>query len=399
MNGWKYKARTLDGSTRRGIIQAATWDEANRVLVARKLIPEQVRPAPVDQSFRLRRSPRRKALVIATRQFATLIRSGVPLVLTLEILDSLTEDSLLADTIDIVRKEVESGQSLANSLRNHPHVFSPIYVNMVEAGEQGGHLEEALARLADYMESAQQLRDRIRGAMIYPAVVLFVALVTFVIMLLYVVPTFEGLFAASGVELPLATALMVQASDFVVAHWLFILVGALAAILALRAFHDSGIGRRVMDALLLRVPVLGTLARKAAVARFTRTMASTLRSGVRLLDALPIAARSTDNAVLERAIIRTQSHIEQGQDVSRSLAATGVLPKLVARMVQVGEESGRLDEMFGKVADFFESEVQNEVEGLARALEPALVVVVGIVLGAMVITMYLPIFSMMSVGV
>ncbi|HUG42013.1 MAG TPA: type II secretion system F family protein [Longimicrobiales bacterium] len=398
MSGWDYRARTYEGTPRRGVIQAATWEEANRVLVARKLIPERVKPARKDQSFRLRRSPGMKALVLFTRQFATLVRSAIPLVLTLDILQSLTDDEVLGDALGALRVDVEGGVTLAEAMRNRPRVFSPIYVNMVDAGERGGSLDQALLRLADYMERAQALRQRIRGAMIYPAVVLLVALATFVVMLLYVVPTFKGLFAASGVALPLPTLMLVRASESLAVSWVPISLAILAGTLVLLMYNDSDHGRRWTDALLLRLPILGPLIRKSAVSRFTRTTASMLKSGVSLLDTLPAAARTTDNIVLQRAIERSQSHIEQGESVHRALAETRVLPKLVARMVQVGEESGRLDEMFEKVSEFYESEVEMQVEALVKALEPALVVVVGLILGVMVITMYLPIFQIMSLG-
>lgn len=398
MNGWEYRARTYDGITRKGVLQAATWEEANRVLVARKLIPERVKPAKQDRSFRLRRKPREKALVVFTRQFATLIHSAVPILLSLDILQSLTDDDVLVDAVGALRSDVNSGLSVADAMRNHPSVFAPIYVNMVDAGEQGGHLDDALIRLADYMERTQVVRQRVRGAMIYPAVVMVVALLTLVVMLVYVVPTFQGLFMASGIQLPLPTLMLVRASEAVIAHWPLILVGSLTTLLVLMAIHDSAAGRRAWDGVILRLPIIGTLARKAAVARFTRTTASMLKSGVALLDTIPPAARTTNNAVLERAIESAGTHVEQGETVHRSLAHTRVLPPLVARMVQVGEESGRLDEMFAKVADFYEAEVDAQVDGLMKALEPALVVFIGVVLGLLVITMYLPVFEVMSLG-
>lgn len=398
MSGWEYRARTFDGTRRRGVIQAATWEEANRALVARKLIPERVRPGRKDQSFRLRRSPQEKALVVFTRQFATMIRSGVPLVLSLEILESLTDDTVLADALGALRRDVEAGQTMADAMRSHPRVFTPIFINMVEAGEEGAHLDIALTRLADYVERTATLRQRIRGTMIYPSVVLLVALATLAVMLVYVVPTFQGLFSASGLELPMPTLLLVRASNAVVADWLYFVLGTLGGTLALLVVFDSKAGRRLLDGLVLRTPVVGTLTRKAAVSRFARTMASMLSSGVNLLEALPAAARTTNNGVLISAIQRAQGQIQQGQPIHQALARTRVLPRLMARMVQVGEESGQLDEMFDKVADFYDAEVEMQAEGLMKALEPALVVLVGVILGVMVVTMYLPIFEVMSLG-
>ena len=398
MSGWEYRARTIDGTRRRGVIQAATWEEANRALAARKLIPERVRPARKDKSFRLRRSPQEQALVIFTRQFATMTRSGVPIVLSLEILESLTDDTVLADALAAVRRDVEAGQTLADAMRSHPKVFTPIFINMVEAGEEGAHLDMGLVRLADYMERTAALRQRMRGAMIYPSVVLLVGLTTLVVMLVYVVPTFQGLFSASGLELPLPTLLLVRASNTIVADWLYFVLGALGGTLAVLALLDSKAGRRLLDAAVLRTPVIGTLTRKAAVSRFARTMASMLSSGVNLVEAFPAAARTTNNGVIIRAIQRAQSEIQQGETVHQALARTRVLPKLVARMVQVGEESGRLDEMFDKVADFYDADVEMQADGLMKALEPALVALVGLILGAMVVTMYLPIFEVMTVN-
>jgi type IV pilus assembly protein PilC len=397
--GWKYRARTPDGETRTGLLQAVSEDDARRALVRDKLIPEWVKPAPLDRSFRLRRRPNVQALAIFTRQLATLVDAAVPLVASLEIAQGLTEDRTLGIAIRQVSVDIQAGSTLADAMRRHPRVFSHVYVSMVEAGELGGELDQILLRLADYLEKSQELSSRIKTALIYPAVILFVAVAAVAIMLAFIVPTFEEMFATAGLTLPYPTLVLVGVSEFLVQTWLFLVVGALALFLLIRQLYETAAIRRVADALALRLPLFGGIVRKAAVARFSRTVSSLLSSGVNLLDALEAAARGAGNARIEQGIVSSRKRIEAGQGISGPLSASGVLPNLVARMVQVGEESGRLDDMLDKVAVFFEDEVDSAVERLMKSLEPGLVVFVGAILGAMVVAMYLPIFqALTSVG-
>lgn len=393
MNGFRFKAHTPDGKTYTGVIQATTAEEAQRMLARQKLIPDQVKPEPLDRSLRLRRTPSARALVQFARQFATLIESAVPLLLSLEILQDLTDDHPLRDAVGAVTRAVSDGSTLTDALRRHPRVFSDIFVNVVEAGEQGGTLDTSLNRLADYMERSLEVQDRVRGAMMYPLIIVLVAVGSVAALLTLVVPTFEGMFAASGLELPFATQILVETSRFVGSNVLFIVLGVLLLTLFLKTLYDTSGGRRLAHRILLATPVFGPLTRKVAVARVSRTMASLLASGVSILDALVAGSRTAGNAQIETAMLKARERVAMGFSVSDALATYRVLPSLVSRMVGVGEQTGRLDAMFAKVADFYEREVDADVEGMLKALEPALVVMVGVVLGGMVVAMYLPIFD------
>ena len=395
-SGWKYRARTPEGEVRMGVVQALSVEDAMQALVRAKLIPEWVKPARRDEHFRLRRRANTKALAIFARQFATLIDAGVPLVLSLEVVEDLTDDRTLKAALAQVRADVQKGFTLADAMRRHPRVFSEIFVNMVDAGEQGGVLDEILRRLATHLEKSQAVASRVRTALVYPAIVLGVTALAIGILLTFVVPTFETMFAVAGLSLPYPTLVLVRASEFVHTYGLFLVVGLLLVILLVRQVYDTGLGRRFLDGLVLRVPVFGGLVRKSAVARFARTLSSLFSAGVNVLDAIEASARTTGNAVLERRIVQAKDAIAAGHGLSAPLAATGVLPSLLARMVRVGEETGRLDHMLEKVADFYETEVDAAVQGLLKAMEPAFVVVLGIGLGAIVVAMYLPIFDALT---
>jgi type IV pilus assembly protein PilC len=266
----------------------------------------------------------------------------------------------------------------------------------VDAGEQGGVLDTILLRLATHLEKSQMVAGRVQTALIYPAIILLVSALAVGILLTFVVPTFQQMFAAANLSLPYPTLVIVRLSAYVRENWPFLSIGALLSILIVRQFYDTGFGRRILDALVLRLPLFGPVIRKAAVARFARTLASLFAAGVNVLDALEVTARTTGNVVLERGIVRSRDAIAAGHGISGPLAATGVLPGLVARMVRVGEETGRLDSMLEKVADFYEAEVDAAVEGLLKAMEPAFVVFLGLGLGAMVVSMYLPIFDALT---
>ncbi len=393
MNGWLFKAHTPQGKVHQGVIQATSIAEVERTLARQKLIPDRIRPAPTDRSFQLRRKPSRRAMVQFARQFATLISAAVPLVLSLEILQGLSDDTPLRRALEKVTGDIQAGSTLADALRRHPKVFSDIFVAMVDAGEQGGSLDVALLRVAEYMERAQEVNERMRGAMIYPTVIVLVAIGAVVALLTFVVPTFQSMFESSGMALPYPTLVLVDTSHFIARNIRYIVVATLFLVLVLKGLYDTRVGKRVAHRMALHLPVMGSLIRKSSVARFSRTIASLLGSGVSILEALEAASRTTGNVVIERAVMQARDGVEQGMGISGPLSVSRVLPPLVSRMVNVGEQTGRLDEMFAKVADFYEHEVDAAVEGLLKALEPALVVVVGVVLGGMVVAMYLPIFD------
>ena len=393
MSGYRFRAHTADGKNYQGVIQATSVDEVKRALARQKLIADHIRAEPLDRSLQLRRTPDPRALVQFARQFATLVEAAVPLLLSLEILQGLTEDRPLRQALMAVTADVHGGSTLADALRRHPRVFSGIMVSIIDAGEQGGSLDVSLVRLADYLERAQEVRDRVRAAMIYPGVIASVAVGAIVALLVLVVPTFESMFAASGMELPYPTLVLVGTSRFLADQWALLLVACLFTVLAARALYDLDRGRRAVHRLALALPVTGPLVQRVAVARFARTIGSLLASGVSILDAMSAAARTSGNMVVEDALLRSRESIAAGFGISSPMAAEDALPPLVSKMVSVGEQTGRLDDMFNKVADFYEREVDSAVDGLLKALEPVLVVVVGVVLGGMVVAMYLPIFD------
>lgn len=395
--GWRFAARDVDGRRLTGIVEVGSEQEARRLLAQQGLTPvslEAAVPEPLPPRVRGTVDPR--ALAIFTRQFATLVDAALPLLTAVEMLADLTDDRTLWAALRRVARDINGGSSLSDALRAHPRVFPPIYVNMVEAGELGGTLSESLERVAAYMEASQALRERLRGAMIYPALVLVVAALAVGAILTMVVPVFADLFQAEGVELPMSTAFLVAASDVARGWWIPILVGTGTVFLLLRQLALTEGGRRWVDYLVLRVPVVGDLARKASVARFTRAMASMLHSGVMLSDVLLASARIAGNTEVEAAVMDARAAIHAGSDLATPLGRSPVLPPLLAQMVKVGEESGRLEEMVDKVADFFEMEVRAAVDGAMKALEPALIVVLGVVLGGIVAAMYTPVFDLMT---
>lgn len=366
-----------------------------RSLVRGKLIPEWVKPARAEP-FRLGRRAKPKSLVLFTRQFATMIDAAMPLMQSLEVAEELTDDKALRKALGQVSIDVQQGLSLADALRRHPKVFTEIFVNMVEAGEQGGVLEKVLERLAAYLEKAHLLAARVKGAMIYPTIILVVAIASAGVMLTFVVPTFQEMFAAGGIALPYPTQVLVNLSEFLRGNWLALLVGTALSAVGLRQAYGTQPGRAVGDAISLKLPVLGDLIRKTAVARFCQSMGSLLSSGLNFIDAFVASAGTTGNVVIENAILSCRHAIEGGQGISEPLAASGQMPNLVSRMIQVGEATGRLDEMFDKVAGFYEDEVETATEALMKALEPAFILIVGVILGGMVVALYLPIFTALT---
>jgi type IV pilus assembly protein PilC len=379
------------------VLQAVTAEDATRALVQNRLIPEWVKPAPKTWggiSIRGRAKP--LAMAFFARQFATLVDAAVPLVHSLEICQDLSEDRRLKKALNQVIIDVQAGRSLADAMKEHPHVFSDIFVNMVEAGEQGGVLDSIMNRLAVYLEKSVALVGKVKTALVYPAIILFVAFASAAVMLAFVVPTFQTMFASGGLTLPYPTQVLINMSEYLQSNWLILLGAVIGGSIFLRQIYGTSSGRFFFDSLFLRIPVLGDLIRKAAVARFAQSMASLLTSGANLIDALIASAGTAGNVVLQRALLRTRPAIEAGQGISKPLSESGTIPRLVSRMVEVGEQTGHLDEMFEKIALFYEGEVDTAVERLMKAMEPALIVVVGFILGGMVVALYLPIFEALT---
>jgi type IV pilus assembly protein PilC len=396
VNGWSYRAHTVDGWVREGVLQALNAEEATRALVQNRLIPEWVKPAPKQRRGSLRGRAKPLALALFARQFSTLVDAAVPLVHSLEICQDLTDDRRLKNALGQVIIDVQAGRSLADAMKEHPNVFNNIFTNMVEAGEQGGVLDSILARLATYLEKSQALVSKVKTALVYPAIIFFVAIGSAAVMLAFVVPTFQKMFASGGLTLPYPTQVLVNMSEFLQANWLYLIVGIIAGSIVFRRLYGTESGRLFFDNLFLRIPVLGDLIKKAAVARFAQSMASLLVAGSNLIDSLISSAATAGNVVIEKGLLRTRAAIESGQGISKPLAETGTMPRLVSKMVEVGEQTGHLDGMFEKVAHFYEGEVDTAVERLMKALEPALIVVVGFILGGMVVALYLPIFEALT---
>jgi type IV pilus assembly protein PilC len=393
---YTYSARTVGGELRRDQIEVPSREDVVSFLRAQKLIPVSIREKPKGIPMPLGKRLKNRDLVIVTRQFATMINAGLPLVQALDILVKQTDSKILQSTLEGVLHDVESGNTLADALRQHPKVFSPLYVNMVAAGETGGILDTILLRLSVFLEKNEALARKVKGAMIYPGVISFVAVSAIVVLLLFVIPTFQSMFASFNQQLPLPTRVVIGMSAILQAWWWAMLAGAGGAAFLFRRWLATPGGRLTFDRLMLRVPILGNLARKSAVARFTRTLGTLLSSGVAILDGLEITARTSGNRVIHDAIMKSRSSIAGGESISQPLRQSGVFPPMVTQMINVGEETGDLDGMLTKVADFYDDEVDVAVESLLKAMEPAMIVILGTVVGGMIVAMYLPIFGMIN---
>jgi len=337
-----------------------------------------------------------KDLAVFTRQFSVMIEAGLPLVQSLEILATQQVNKGFANVLSGVRSSVESGSTLANALREYPRVFDPLFTNMVEAGEAGGILDAIFQRLSGYIEKAVKLKAAVKSALIYPTSVMVIAFGVIFLLLWKVVPIFATLFAGMGVEMPLPTRIVIGLSHFVGSFAWLMGLGVGVFVYLLRRYYRTAQGRLVIDSLILRLPVLGNVMRKIAVARFTRTLGTLLSSGVPMLEAMDITARTSGNAVVENAILSVRKAVETGSTVVDPLRESGVFPNMVVQMVGVGEHTGGLDNMLGKIADFYEDEVDVAVADLLAAMEPMIILFLGLVVGGIVISMYLPLFSLIG---
>jgi type IV pilus assembly protein PilC len=399
MATFAYSGRTRQGRTVTGERIAETMDGAVAALRREQILVTQISPlkeAAPKAAKPSGKSVSAKNLAVFTRQFSVMIDAGLPLVQCLEILGTQEEDKNFASVILATRTDVESGASLADAMKKHPKAFDPLFTNMIAAGEAGGILDTILKRLATYIEKAVKLRGQVKSAMIYPIAVIVIAVVVVGVILWKVIPTFANLFAGLGAELPLPTRIVIAASNGLVRFMPFVLVGIGAAVFGFRAYYNSTNGRRVIDAITLKLPVLGQLMRKIAVARFCRTLSTLLASGVSILEALDITARTAGNAIIEEAIMTTRKSIERGETIAAPLKETNVFPSMVVQMISVGEATGALDTMLGKIAEFYEEEVDTAVAGLLTLLEPIMIFFLGVVVGGIVIAMYMPIFDLIS---
>jgi len=400
MATFTYSGRTRQGQTVSGERVADTMDGAVAALRREQILVTQINPvkeaAKAAAAKPGGKKVKAKSLAVFTRQFSVMIDAGLPLVQCLEILGTQEEDKHFSSVILATRGDVEGGASLADAMKKHPKTFDPLFTNMIAAGEAGGILDTILKRLATYIEKTVKLKSQVQSAMIYPIAVIVIAALVVGVILWKVIPTFANLFAGLGAELPLPTRIVIALSNGLVRFMPFVLVGIGAFVFAFRSYYASPNGRKVIDAGVLRMPILGSLMRKIAVSRFCRTLSTLLASGVSILEALDITARTAGNAIVEEAILTTRKSIERGETIAQPLKETNVFPSMVVQMISVGEATGALDTMLSKIADFYEEEVDIAVAGLLTLLEPVMIFFLGTVVGGIVIAMYLPIFDLIS---
>ena len=389
-----WEGKTRQGESRAGTMEAPSADVVIERLKAQQIQASRVKKKPVEIHIKIGTGIKTKEVVVFTRQFATMIDAGLPLVQCLEILGSQQVNVHFQKVIMSVKGEVESGSTLADALNRHPKVFDELYVNLVSAGEVGGILDTILNRLATYMEKNLKLKRQVKGAMVYPSVVLLVAGAVTGILLVWVIPIFEKMFRDFGGTLPAPTQFVIDLSNGLRANLLVAVIAIVALFIVYKAIGRTAKGRLVYDTIQLKAPVLGPLFRKVSVAKFTRTLGTMISSGVPILDALQITAKSSGNKVVENAILYTRERISEGRTMADPLAETGVFPPMVVQMIAVGESTGAMDSMLQKIADFYEEEVDTAVAALTALLEPLMMVVLGVLLGGLIISMYLPIFEL-----
>jgi len=398
MPSFVWKGKNRFGAFQEGVLLADTRDAAVATLRRQNIQVTSVREK--GREIRLiPRFPRKigsKRVAIFTRQFSVMLDAGLPLVQCLEILGEQEEDKKFAEIIEQVRTDVESGSSLADAMKKHPNAFNNLYTSMIAAGEAGGILDIILQRLATYIEKAVRLQAQVKSAMVYPVTVLLIAAGVVYIILWKVIPVFSQLFAGLGADLPWLTAVVVRASNFVGRFGIFVLLGLALIYFGIRRWHKTQGGRRIIDGLVLKTPIIGMLVRKIAVARFCRTLATLTASGVPILEGLEITARTSGNAIIEDAIMATRKAVEEGKTISGPLAETKVFPPMVVQMINVGEQTGALDQMLTKIAEFYEDEVDTAVAGLMKLIEPLMIVILGGIIGTIVTAMYLPMYAILQ---
>ena len=395
---FEYTARNLKGGLEKGQVDLPGRDDVIAHLRKNRLVVVNVRAAPKAVSFGSFFKPgvKTRDVVVFTRQFATMINAGLPLVQALDILAQQTENKVLADVTRQVVYDVESGQTLADALRKHPKAFTDLYVNMVAAGEAGGILDTILLRLAEFLEKNDAIIRKVKGAMVYPVVIMSVAVIAISVLLIFVIPTFQTMFASVNLELPLPTRIVIGMSKLLTSYWWVILAVIGVGAFALNRYYKTTRGRLQIDSIMLRLPVLGDVLRKSAVSRFTRTLGTLISSGVSILDGLEITARTAGNMVIHNAVMESRQSIAGGDTIAAPLQRSKVFPPMVISMIAVGEQTGGLDEMLSKIADFYDEEVDAAVSTLLSLMEPVMIVVLGVIVGGMVVAMYLPIFDMVN---
>jgi type IV pilus assembly protein PilC len=392
---WEGKNRA--NQIQKGELQAVSIDAVKAYLARMRVVPSKIKKKPKDLLANvafLQPKIQENDIIIFCRQFSTMIDAGLPIVQCMDILHSQQENPTFKKMLKQIKDSVEGGSTLAEALKRFPQHFDNLFVNMVAAGEAGGILDVILKRLSGYLEKAAKLKRKVKGAMVYLAITVFVVILVVIVIMVFVIPVFQKMFAEFGSALPAPTQIVINISEFVKSkiHWMIIAVVLL--VVALRKYYKTEKGRLTIDALMLRLPVFGMLLRKVAVAKFTRTMGTMLGSGVAILEALDIVAKTSGNRVIENAIYSVRSGIAEGRTMADPLSVSGVFPPMVCQMISVGESTGALDAMLEKIADFYDDEVDQAVENLTAMIEPMMIVFLGVIVGGLIVAMYLPIFKM-----
>jgi type IV pilus assembly protein PilC len=397
MPTFTYEGRARTGEARQGVVDAPTRDAALSQLKRQGVNATTVAEKQAGFALpRIRSGVKAKDVAVFTRQFSVMIDAGLPLVQCLEILAGQQPNRIFQAVLNDVRADVEAGSTLADAMRKHPKAFDSLYCNMVAAGEAGGILDTILLRLATFLEKSDALIRKVKGAMVYPVVIISVAVIAIAVLLIFVIPTFESMFASVNMELPLPTKIVIGASKALTQWWWAIILGAVALTFVSRRYYSTPDGRKVVDGAMLKAPVIGDLLRKSAVSRFTRTLGTLISSGVSILDGLEITAKTAGNRVIHDAVMQSRASIAGGETIAGPLQTSAVFPPMVISMIAVGEQTGGLDEMLSKIADFYDAEVDVAVSALLSLMEPIMIVVLGVIVGGMVVAMYLPIFDMVN---
>jgi type IV pilus assembly protein PilC len=401
MATFAYVGRTKSGAVRKGELVAKTRDEAVEILRKQSVVVTslQEKAGKAAFSFSIGGGISEKDLVVFTRQFGTMINAGLPLVQCLDILATQSENAVLKKAVGEIKNDVESGSTFSDALRKHPKIFDDLYVNMVHAGEVGGLLDTIMSRLSKHIEKAMKLKGQIKSAMVYPSAIIGIAAIVITVLMIWVIPVFEKMFkemSGGTMALPGPTQLVIDMSNFVQASWYVIVAAIIGVVVAVKKYYATAQGRLAIDKSLLKLPIFGSLILKASVAKFTRTLGTLLSSGVPLLEALTICAKTAGNKVVEGALLEAKVSISGGKTIADPLAKSATFPKMVTHMIAVGESTGALDNMLGKIADFYEDEVDEAVANLTALLEPMMMVFLGVTVGFIVVAMYLPIFTMAS---
>jgi type IV pilus assembly protein PilC len=392
-----WQGKNAKGDKKKGEMEASSKEAVRANLKRMKIEPTKIKPKPKDLfenvAF-LQPKVKEHDIILFARQFSTMIDAGLPIIQCLDILYSQQENVTFKKMLKSIKESVESGATLAESLKKFPKQFDDLFVNMIAAGEAGGILDTILRRLSAYMEKAAKLKAQVKGAMTYPAVTLAIAVIVLIVILVFVIPVFEDMFKDFGSELPAFTQLVITASDFTKKNIIYLIIGLILFFIAFKKFYGTEKGRAMFDDLVLKLPIFGLLIRKVAVAKFTRTMGTMLSSGVAILEALDIVAKTSGNKTIEKAVYAVRSDIAEGRTMADPLSESGVFPAMVCQMIAVGESTGALDAMLEKIASFYDEEVDQAVENLTQLIEPFMLVFLGVTIGGLVIAMYLPIFKM-----